>query len=133
MFELDTPPDINVLESEYKRLLGFPPAYALSGRVRELADWARRWYGENGKPWASVHETALQPTTEKLRINGAEFSAKRLNEQLIETQAHKAMLVAVSAGEECEKKARQLWDEAKPDEYFFLEVYGSAIVEHLIT
>jgi hypothetical protein len=43
------------------------------------------------------------------------------------------MLVAVSAGRECEEKARQLWLEEKPDEYFFLEMYGSAVVEHLVT
>jgi hypothetical protein len=43
------------------------------------------------------------------------------------------MLVAVSAGKECEEKARQCWQDGKPDEYFFLEMYGSAVVEHLVT
>ncbi len=43
------------------------------------------------------------------------------------------MLVALSAGKEFEEKALQLWEEGKPDEYFFLEMYGSAVVEHLIT
>ena len=42
------------------------------------------------------------------------------------------MLVAVSAGKECEEKARELWQEEKPDEYFFLETFGSAVAEHLI-
>ena len=27
---------------------------------------------------------------------------------------------------------QQLWREEKPDEYFFLEMYGSAVVEHLV-
>ena len=43
------------------------------------------------------------------------------------------MLVAVSAGPECERRARQLWQDGKPDEYFFMEAFGSAVVEHLIT
>ena len=50
-----------------------------------------------------------------------------------EAQAHSALLVAVSAGKECEEHARELWNEGKPDEYFFLETYGSAVVEQLIT
>ena len=43
------------------------------------------------------------------------------------------MLVAVSAGSECEAKARECWQDGKPDEYFFLEMYGSAVVEFLVT
>jgi len=30
-------------------------------------------------------------------------------------------------------QARELWQDGKPDEYFFLEMYGAAVVEHLIT
>ena len=47
-------------------------------------------------------------------------------------QVHSAVLVAVSAGRECEDEARGLWQEGKPDEYFFMEMYGSAVVEHLV-
>src|SRR5437763_2228207 len=134
MLELiETHPDINVLESEYKRLLGFPGEYALDGRVRELADWARDWYAKNGKPWIYARHTPLELGSEKVRINGSQFRATRLHEQLAEAQAHAAMLVAVSAGKQCEEKARELWQEGKPDEYFFIEVFGSAVVEHLVT
>jgi len=41
--------------------------------------------------------------------------------------------VAVSAGPEIERAAHQAWLEEKPDEYFFLEIFGSAVVEHLTT
>ncbi len=37
----------------------------------------------------------------------------------------------MSAGEELEAESQRLWQEEKPDEYFFLEMYGSAVVEHL--
>jgi hypothetical protein len=55
-----------------------------------------------------------------------------LRDILFEARAHSALLVAISAGKECEEHARQLWNEGKPDEYFFLETYGSAVVEQLI-
>ena len=45
---IDTKPDTNVLEIEYKRLLGYPYHFELKERARELADWAREWYSENG-------------------------------------------------------------------------------------
>jgi hypothetical protein len=43
------------------------------------------------------------------------------------------VLVAVGAGPELEAHAHELWQDGRPDEYFFLEVYGSAVVEHLVT
>src|SRR5262249_41072973 len=118
---------------EYKRLLGLPPLYVLAGRVRELADWARAWFAELGKPWVYARRTPIELTKDTLRINGAGFTANRVHDQLANAQAHAAFLVAVSAGKECEEEARRLWSEGKPDEYFFLEVFGSAVVEHLIT
>lgn len=135
MFELfETNPTVNVQESEYKRLLGFPKRHTLEGRSRELADWARQWYSENGKPWFYARQLdALELANEKLRVAGTEFSSKQLHDQFIEAQADNAMLVVVSAGKECEEKARELWREEKPDEYFFMEVFGSAVVEHLVT
>ena len=130
----DNRPDTNVQEAEYMRLLGYPIDHELEGRARELADWARHWYAENGNPWVYAGRVeALEISNGLLRMEGVEFSSKRLCEQLREAQAHAAMVVALSAGPECEEKARQLWQEEKPDEYFFLEVYGSAVVEHLVT
>ena len=56
----------------------------------------------------------------------------RLKEQLAGAEAHDAVLVAVSAGKQCEAAAHECWEHNKPDEYFFLEMYGSAVVEHLV-
>jgi hypothetical protein len=134
MVELkDNRPEVNVSESEYKRLLGFPTGYEFSGRVRELADWARQWLFENGRPWIYGSEVPVEIQPDGLRLNGTDFAAPRLREQLIDAQADRAVLVAVSAGKECEEKARQLWREEKPDEYFFMEMFGSAVVEQLVT
>ena len=130
---IDTKPDVNVLESEYKRLLGFPADYVLEGRSRELADWAREWYATHGKPWLYARESSLSVGNDTVQINEASFTSQRLRDLFRDAEAGRAALVAVSAGSECEEKACELWLEGKPDEYFFLEVYGSAVVEHLIT
>ena len=131
---IDTNPDINVREEEYKRLLGYPHNFELKERARELSDFARSWFNENGNPWIYAFQTAdIDYSGERLKINDVEFSSFKLRNQLADAQTSTAMLVAVSAGKECEEKANQLWQEGKPDEYFFLEVYGSAVVEHLIT
>jgi hypothetical protein len=134
MLELtDTNPDVSVQQSEYKRLLGFPAQYELTGRTKELADWAGQWYSGNGKPWIyALQMDGLALVDGHVRISGVTFSSKRLSEQLAEARADNAVLVAVSAGKQCEEKALHLWKQEKPDEYFFLEVYGSAVVEHLI-
>ncbi len=66
-------------------------------------------------------------------IAGTKFSSKQLHDQFKTAEAHGAVLVAVSAGRECEEKARELWQAGKPDEYFFMEMFGSAVVEHLVT
>jgi len=106
----------------------------MEGRARELLDGARRWYAENGRPWFYARQVdALELADEKLRVAGTEFSSQQLHDLFAEAQADKAILVAVSAGSECEEKARELWREGKPDEYFFMEIFGSAVVEHLVT
>src|SRR5450759_620357 len=135
MLELiDTHPDIGVQESEYKRLLGYPGHHVMVGRSRELADWTRQWYAEHGQPWIYARQTdGLELTNERLSISGTVFSSKQLHDQFNAAQAHSAMLVVVSAGKQGEEKARELWQEGKPDEYFFMEMYGSAVVEHLVT
>jgi hypothetical protein len=131
---LDTQPETKVQQAEYNRLLGYPRNYELAERSRELTDWARNWYAENGKPWIYAREAErFDIAAGRLRLECVDFSSKKFHEQLREAQAHTAILVAVSAGRECEEKAHQLWLEEKPDEYFFLEVFGSAVVEHLVT
>ncbi len=46
-----TPPTVDVAPEEYARLLGYPRGHVLEGRARELAEWARAWYAEHGRPW----------------------------------------------------------------------------------
>jgi hypothetical protein len=135
IFELIvTHPEVRVQEVEYRRLLGYPAHYEPKGRARELAEWARQWYHENGRPWIYARQSdELDFMDGSVEINGTTLVSKRLHDQLAAAGANGAMLIAVSAGKECEERAGELWSEGKPDEYFFLEVYGSAVVECLVT
>ena len=127
-------PRLNVLDAEYLRLLGFPPGHEVGERPRELADWARRWYAEHGRPWIFARSAeGLEIVDNNIYLGGTEFFSERLVAQLRAAKAHDAMLVAVSAGAECETYARECWEQGRPDEYFFLEMFGSAVVEYLVT
>jgi hypothetical protein len=130
---LDTLPDANVQPAEYKRLLGLPSDYVLTGRTRELADWARAWYVKHGRPWLYARACdRLDVAHGAIRIDDVPFDSQPLGKMLDESKADLAIIAAVSAGPELEKEAQSLWQAEKPDEYFFLEMYGSAVVEHLI-
>jgi hypothetical protein len=135
VFELsDRSPVFAVPEAEYRRLLGFPSDYEATDRVRELNAWARRWYRDHGRPWWYARRAdALALGQGTVTIEGATFAAPGLHDRLRRGEADTAILVAVSAGEACEAHARTLWEAGRPDEYFFLEVYGSAVVEALIS
>ncbi len=131
---IDLRPDCSVQEGEYARLLGYPPHHVSEGRALELAHWARQWYSENGRPWIYARQSeSLELAGEHVKIDGAGFSSKPLHDRFEAARAHTSVVVAVSAGPECEAKAGELWQEGKPDEYFFMEMYGAAVVEHLIT
>lgn len=125
---------LDVQEQEYLRLLGFPRGWVLDGRARELADWAREWFAQHGRPWMYARQAdQVEIAGNAIGIDGVQFSSRRLRTTLEEAEAHSVILVAVGAGQEAEEEARRRWADEKPDEYFFLEVYASAVVEHLTT
>jgi hypothetical protein len=131
---IGTIPEVDVQTAEYNRLLGYPRDHVLNGRAAELAEWARAWYAENGRPWTYWRRADQAAIFDgSIRIEGAQFNSRRLHRTLEDAEAHGVALVAVSAGPELEQEAQRLWQEEKPDEYFFLETFGSAVVERLTT
>jgi hypothetical protein len=128
----DPQPDYQVQDAEYRRLLGYPPGHEPGARVHELMAGARDWYARHGRPWTCHRRVELASAGATLQLGGVEFPSARLQDHFRAHGAVGAVLVAVSAGREAEEHARQLWQEGKPDEYFFLETYGSAVVEDLI-
>ena len=130
----DAAPAIQVDVAEYTRLLGFPRGHVLDGRALELADWTRAWYAQHGRPWVYARESeTLTIERDAIQVDGVRFRSDRLRRTLDQAGAHSVVIVAVSAGGEIERHAHQAWLEEKPDEYFFLEMFGSAVVEHLTT
>jgi hypothetical protein len=129
---LELHPEASVADHEYRRLLGFPRRYEPGARAQELAAAARGWYGEHGRPWMYLRAAGLDLADGALRIDGVEFHSAYLREHLHRAGARRVVLAAVSAGRGCEEHAHRLWQEGKPDEYFFLEIFGSAVVEQLV-
>jgi len=124
--------ELDVREEEYVRLLGYPRGWQLEGRALELANWARDWYAPNGRPWFYARQAeSFEISGDSISIDGAQFASKRMQTTLQQAGAHSVILVAVSAGPEAEAEAHRRWEDGKPDEYFFLEIFGSAVVEHL--
>ncbi|MFZ0936067.1 MAG: hypothetical protein WA015_17240, partial [Bryobacteraceae bacterium] len=84
----DSFPEVDVLETEYQRLLGYPRGAALSERAQELARWARAWYRANGQPWVYAREAAdLDVAADVIRLEGAPFRCRRLRALLEEAAA----------------------------------------------
>jgi len=127
-------PGVDVQPSAYARLLGYPRNHVLEGRARELADWARNWFAEHGRPWIYARQAGeFEIAGESIRVDGSSFISRRLKSTLEQAETYSVVLAAVGAGLEAEEESRRRWHDEKPDEYFFLEIYASAVVEHLIT
>jgi hypothetical protein len=128
-----TLPEVNVLPEEYVRLLGFPRGWQLEGRSLELADWARDWFAKNGRPWFYARQAeSFEIAGDSIHIDGTTFTSKRLKNTLQQAEAYSVILVAVGAGPEAEEESHRRWLDEKADEYFFLEIFASAVVEHLV-
>jgi hypothetical protein len=131
---VDSAPDVQVDDREYIRLLGFPRGHELEGRALELAQWTRTWYAAHGRPWVYARQSEqLTIGPRSIDVDGVSFTSDRLRRMLVQADAQGVVLVAVSAGPEIEREAHRCWLEERPDEYFFLEMFGSAVVEHLTT
>lgn len=131
---VDGSPSVAVDPAEYVRLLGFPRGHQLEGRAGELAEWACAWYADHGRPWIYARSAPrVSVIGGEVRVGSASFHSTRLEQMWRDAEAHDAVLVAVSAGSELERAAHDAWLAERPDEYFFLEMYGSAVVEYLTT
>lgn len=131
---IDDAPDTNVQTAEYIRLLGYPRGFELEGRALELAESARDWFARHAHPWVYARQIdALGIKGQEIILDGVRFTSPRLRSMLQTAGADRAVLAAVSAGAELEEEAQARWRDGKPDEYFFFEVFGSAVVEHLVT
>jgi hypothetical protein len=129
---LELPAGLQVDEAEYRRLLGYPPNHPPGARSLELGESTRQWYAGHGRPWYYLREAALALAGDSLALDGVAFESRQLREHFRAASAERAVVAVVGAGRAAEDRARELWQEGKPDEYFFLESYASAVVERLV-
>jgi hypothetical protein len=120
--------------ADFQRLLGMPVARPLVGLLAERADWARAWYRRNGRPYlkARHHPIAELRASEVRLADGPTIPSPALAEHLRRWEAHTVVGIAASAGPEVDRAAEQCWREDRPDEGFFLERFGVAVVERLL-
>ena len=117
----------------YYRLLGYPLGVEPGERALELAEWAVAWYAEQGRGWTYAREAASVAWRDgAVVVDGVALHARRLHKLLAQTHAAGGVLVAASAGPALEAEAARCWRDERPDEYFFLETLGSAVVERLV-
>ena len=104
MFELsDNRPKVEVSQTEFNRLLGFPPGHLLEGRARDLAAEVRHWYALHGRPWFYARQVSdVELRDGRVIAAGTEFASPRLHDQLAAAEVCSVVVVAVSAGSECE-------------------------------
>lgn len=130
---IDAAPLVNIDDREYLRLLGYPPTAEIGDRPKELMSQARDWYASNGKPWVYSRTVELTFSENTFALDGVLFTGQKLRGALEVAGAHQAVLVAAGAGANLEAESQRLWQDERPDEYFFLDVFGSAVVEQLVT
>ncbi|MDQ8204532.1 hypothetical protein [Pelagicoccus sp. SDUM812003] len=130
----DQTPEFAVPDREYARLLGFPVERLTQGRSSEIAAMTRDWYSKNGDPWVFANQIdSLKVTDHGLALDGVPFQSQALQDSFSKAEAHSAVLVALSAGDAVTRRSAELWNQEKPDEYFFMEMFGGAVVEALVT
>ena len=125
-------PNVSVADAEFRRLLGYPPGHQPGVQALELASRARQWFADQARPWLYLREVSVESAEDRLLLGGVEFGSDHLRDHLRRAGASRAILAAVSAGRALEEHAGKLWTEGKPDEYYFFETFGSAVVEHLV-
>lgn len=125
------PERLNVDEGEFRRMLGYPAKEGPSARAQAVIEDIRRWFRTQGRPWVAARAISCAAQPDSLLLDGRPFPSTALARFFQAHGVQQAVLVAVSAGPEVVARANTAWQEGKPDEYYFAEVYGSAVMEHL--
>lgn len=123
-----------VKTKNYLRLLGFPNTYKPDENILEMIDWVENWYDRNGSPWVEQFDvTILIDEKDYFFANDIKIESPELFKRFSEAKVDRAIMLVASAGKELEEEAQKYWKQGIPDKYYFLEIYGSAMVEELIS
>ena len=119
---------------EFNRVLGMPRRRVLAGDLASRATWARAWYAAHGRPYACLRRHAITriERDEVHLAGGRRLLGRVLADRLRRDEAHALIAMAVSAGPEAGETAAGLWQSGRPDEGYFLDRLGVAVVEQLL-
>lgn len=130
---LQTAPTVAVLSSEYRRMLGYPVVRQPSVRAADHIEAITAWFAEHGRAWTYRVEVAVECRVDQLWLAGKPFPSPALHAFCARHGVTRMWATAVSPGPEIVNRAHEQWIAGHPDEYFFAEVYGSAVAESLLT
>ena len=123
-----------IAPEELQRLLGMPRARPLEGELLARAEGAKGWYAAHGRPRILARRAAIVGIeSTRVRLDdGRDLDGRALAARLADGRAHAALAVAVTAGGEIDAETDRLWRSDLPDEAFFLDRVGTAVVERLM-
>jgi hypothetical protein len=123
-----------ITPQELNRVLGMPRERELDGDLAERAAGARAWYAQHGAPYVRVYryDVAEIGADGVTLAGGQRLTGERLAEHLRRFDAHAIAAIAVSAGVEVDEASAAAWHDDRPDEGYFLERLGVAVVERLL-
>lgn len=116
-----------------RRHLSLPSEAEWTSELSTLADAARDWYGEHGRPWSARREIGIVAVHGQVihLEGGPRLTSSVLGAGLEEVSAHALVIVAVSAGPEVEREIDRLWKVGRPDAAMFLSAWAISVVERL--
>jgi hypothetical protein len=122
-------------EGEYVRLLGYPSGHKLADATRALSLQARHWYAGHGRPWSAVRRLEIHNLDEdRLRVREhVSLQSRTLVDRLRSVEATEILVATSTAGPEIDEHSAALWSDDCPDEAYFADRFGAAVVEHLAT
>ena len=123
----------DVEPQELKRLLGMPRNRPLDGELAARAEGARSWFAAAARPRILARRAEVAGIEgDRVRLAGTgELAGRALVERLAAGRAHAALAVAITAGAEIDAETDRLWASDRPDEAYFLDRLGTAVVEQL--
>lgn len=135
ILQLDPAQVVREIEpAEFNRVLGMPRARELDGMLAERAEWARAWYAQHGRPYLRGRRHGIvELTADIVELEGGQrFASRAFADHLRRWDAHAMVGMAVSAGVEVDEASAEMWRDGRPDEGYFLERLGVAVVERLV-
>ncbi len=125
---------LEVPDSEYCRLLGLPRRQPLTEILAERAKSARQWYAHHGRPFSVAKQFGVAGVKSDVvtLADGTVLRSAALGSRLRHGHSPSLAVIAVSAGPEVDAETDRLWKDDRPDEAFFLDRLGAALVEALV-